>query len=93
MSAPPHNLKRLTGRVPPMPIRISPHEKVELVDVGAIIKAQAQPTNQDILNAIQYLSKKISQLSKNQQTLESQLTNVYSMAQWTMDTLAVQFDV
>jgi len=77
--SPPHDSKRITGRVPPMPIRIPPHEKVALVDVGSSIKAQAQPTTLDLQNAIQDLSKKISQLSKNQHALESQLTNIYSM--------------
>jgi hypothetical protein len=33
----------------------------------------AQPTTQDVLNAIQHLSKMISQLSKNQEALESKL--------------------
>jgi flagellar biosynthesis chaperone FliJ len=46
-----------------------------------------------VVNAIQNLNKKISQLSKNQQALESQLTSVYSMVQWTKYTIAVQFGV
>ena len=39
-------------------------------------KHGAQPTIQDVLDAIQDLSKKLSQLSKNQQTLESRLDSI-----------------
>lgn len=48
--------------------------KVSLVDGTA--KQVASPTNQDILNAINDLHKKISDLSKNQQILETKLSNV-----------------
>jgi hypothetical protein len=43
-----------------------------------VIPAKPQPTNQDVLNAIQDLGKKISQLSKNQQALESYLGQIDS---------------
>lgn len=71
-----------------------PVEKVGLVDAQLPKSAApAQPTTQDVLNVIQDLSKKISQLSKNQQILETKLdniqkslaavdTNVISGAQW-----------
>jgi len=68
------------GTMRPSPVRPPrvnlPVEKVGLVNVGAPIKAQAQPTIQDALNAIQDLSKKITQLSKNQQILETKLDNI-----------------
>ena len=48
--------------------------KVSLMDGTA--KQVASPTNQDILNAINDLHKKISDLSKNQQILETKLSNV-----------------
>jgi hypothetical protein len=65
-----------------MPNRIFPREKVALVDVALPVTAQAQPTNQDVLNAIQDLSKKISQLSKNQQALENTQTCIADHTQY-----------
>ncbi len=60
---------------PLRPVTSSSDEgKVSLVDATA--KQVASPTNQDILNAINELHKKISELSKNQQILETKLSNV-----------------
>jgi histidinol dehydrogenase len=44
--------------------------------VGFALAHASQPTTQDLLNAINDLSKKISQLSKNQQTLASSLDQI-----------------
>ncbi len=44
-----------------------------VVDLPAGSKPTAQPTNQDVLNALHDLNKKISQLSKNQQILETKI--------------------
>jgi hypothetical protein len=59
-----------TGLVRP---RYAPSgEQVVPVD-PPVTPAKPQPTIQDVLNAIHDLGKKISQLSKNQQILESRL--------------------
>ena len=65
----------IAGYVPPTPNRISPQTTVSLVDGAGTLKLQGPPTNQDILNAIHDLSKKVSQISKNQQCIESMLGN------------------
>lgn len=55
--------------------RLAPSaEKVGLVDpTGPKAAHASQPTNRELLDAIQDLSKKISQLSKNQQILANKL--------------------
>jgi len=60
--------------------RLAPSgEKVGLVDPpGPKAVHGSQPTNQDVLDVIQDLSKKISQLSKNQQILASKLDQIES---------------
>ena len=57
-------------------------EKVKLVDPQVTAKPSGQPTIQDVLNAIQGLSNMISQLSKNQQIMESWLSNSSSQQQY-----------
>ncbi len=60
----------------PPQINLSPRaqaavQRVTFLDAAAVIKIPAQPTNQDVINAIQVLSKQIQTLSKNQQTIET----------------------
>jgi uncharacterized phage infection (PIP) family protein YhgE len=57
-------------------------EKVKLVGPQVTAKPSGQPTIQDVLNAIQGLSNMISQLSKNQQIMESWLSNSSSQQQY-----------
>lgn len=49
--------------------------KVELVDGGALPSVRT-PNDADIFNAIGELSKKIHQLSKNQQAIEAKLNHI-----------------
>ena len=66
----------MAGYVPFRPRSVSPSvEKVVLMDPVAVALKAGQPTIQDVLNAIHDLSKKITQVSKNQQILETKLSH------------------
>jgi hypothetical protein len=79
--------------VPVTPPHIPPVlEKVKLVDAPATAKISAQPTTQDVLNAIHDLSKAISQLSKNQQIMQTMLSNIFQYQQHTNSNVTTSFN-
>jgi hypothetical protein len=61
------------GPKPPRPPDTGP--TVEVVD-PVVYTGPAQPTEADVMKAIQDLAKKISQLSKNQQAIETRLRSM-----------------
>ena len=66
-----HDLSSHSSYVPitPLPLPGSV-DNVKLIDAPSVTASRAQPTLQDVLNAVNDLAKSISQLSKNQQIIE-----------------------
>lgn len=69
----------ISANAPRPPRSAGTVEKVQVIDVP-VVSVPPQPTNADLLKAINDLGNKIHQLSKNQQILESRLDNLKKTA-------------